>query len=114
MSNCHLALTLALEFCDFMTPDSVIGTSAAYPHFDTQLSNFILVCLSAFFFKSVGQNKESKMKRASNEKSDIHKFFVRTEARGDSDAAAIPTVDDDKAHKVTWDLPLEASSFLVV
>ena len=54
------------------------------------------------------------MKRSSNEKSDICTFFVRTEARGDPDPEAIPTVDDDKAHKVTWDLPLEASSFLVV
>ena len=30
---------------------------------------------------------------------------MRTGARGDPDPAAISVVDDDKAHKVTWDLP---------
>ena len=44
------------------------------------------------------------MKTTSNEKSDIRKFFVRTGARGDADPSAIPVVDDDKAHKVTWNL----------
>ena len=76
-----------------MTRDSVIGRSAAYARLDTQLPNFILVCLRVF--DQLGETNKSKMKRTSNEKSDIRKVFVRTGARGEPDPAAIPVVDDD-------------------
>ena len=61
-SNCHLALTSELECCDVMTHDSVIGTSAAYPRLDTQLPNFILVCLNVFdqLGKTNKQNEENQ------------------------------------------------------